>query len=40
MAIDTLDDCLVIETKAWALAQEIYAGLGILLTLEKQAETK
>jgi len=40
MAIDTLDDCLVIETKAWVLAQEIYAGLGILLTLEKQAETK
>jgi len=40
MAIDTLDDCLVIETKAWALAQEIYAGLGVLIILEKQAETK
>jgi hypothetical protein len=40
MAIDILDDCLAIEPKAWALAQEIYAGLGILLTLEKQAEAK
>lgn len=40
MAVGTTDRCLVIEPKAWALVQEIYAHLGILLTLESQAEAE
>ncbi|MBO9326601.1 MAG: hypothetical protein J7463_14875 [Roseiflexus sp.] len=40
MAMDTVDHCLVIEPKAWALVQEIYARLGVLLSLERQAEAE
>jgi hypothetical protein len=40
MAIDTVDRCPVIELKAWTLVQEIYARLGVLLSLEKQAEAE
>jgi hypothetical protein len=40
MAIDTVDRCPVIELKAWTPVQEIYARLGVLLSLEKQAEAE
>ncbi|MGQ9550555.1 MAG: hypothetical protein ACUVSY_17850 [Roseiflexus sp.] len=40
MAVARAGDRLVIELKAWALAQQIYARLGILLTLENQAEAE